>query len=79
MKRRPLLALLAMAWLSCATGARAEDGYDLWLRYKPVEGAAAVGGVTVLGDSPTLQAARAELERGPAGLRGTAPASTRVA
>jgi alpha-glucuronidase len=79
MKLRPLLALLTAAWMSCATVARAEDGYDLWLRYKPVAGAAAVGGVTVLGDSPTLKAARAELERGLAGLRGNAPASTRAA
>lgn len=79
MKRRPLLALLAAASVSCATAARAEDGYDLWLRYRPVEGAAAVGGVTVLGESPTLQAARAELERGLAGLRGGAAPSTRAA
>src|SRR5688500_18025177 len=79
MKRRPLLALLAIASVAWATAARAEDGYDLWLRYRPMEGAAAVGGVTVLGDSPTLKAARAELERGLAGLRGPAPASTRAA
>jgi len=79
LKRRPLLALLAVASVTWAGAARAEDGYDLWLRYKPVEAATAVGAVTVLGDSPTLRAARDELERGLAGLRGNAPASTRAA
>jgi len=80
MKRRRILAFMAVAAMSCAASAAwAEDGYDLWLRYRPVEGAAAVGQVTVLGDSPTLQAARAELERGLAGLRGSSPASTRAA
>jgi len=80
MIRRMFLALMAAATLSVGAGAaRAEDGYDLWLRYRPVDGAAAVGEVTVLGDSPTLRAARAELERGLAGLRGGAPASTRAA
>ena len=79
MKRRPFLALLAAAWMSCATAARAEDGYDLWLRYKPVEGAAAVGEVTVLGDGATLAAARGELERGLTGMRGGATPSTRAA
>ncbi len=80
MIRRMFLALMAAAILSVGAGAaRAEDGYDLWLRYRPVDGAAAVGEVTVLGDSPTLRAARAELERGLAGLRGGAPASTRAA
>jgi len=74
MKRRPILALAALAAVSLAPAARAEDGYDLWLRYRPVEGVAAVGGVTVLGDGPTLAAARTELERGLAGLRGGAPA-----
>jgi len=76
MKRLPLLALLAA--LSGPTVARAEDGYDLWLRYRPVETAAAVGEATVLGDSPTLRAAKAELERGLAGLRGAAPGSNRT-
>jgi len=74
MKRRPILALAALAAVSLAPVARAEDGYDLWLRYRPVGGAAAVGEVTVLGDSPTLAAARTELERGLTGLRGSAPA-----
>lgn len=73
-----LLALLAAAWLSCGTAVHAEDGYDLWLRYRPVAGAEAVGAVTVLGDSPTLAAARAELERGLAGLGGGKAGSTRA-
>jgi alpha-glucuronidase len=50
------------------------DGYDLWLRYRPLPVAgrahlpAAV--VTAGADSPTLQAARAELQRGLAGMTG---------
>jgi hypothetical protein len=37
MFRLPLLALLLLAALIVPTRARAEDGYDLWLRYRPVE------------------------------------------
>jgi alpha-glucuronidase len=57
-----------------------EDGYELWLRYPLVDsptllaeyrGAAA--GLVVLGETPTLSAARAELERGLTGLLGVAP------
>jgi len=57
--------------------ARAEDGYDLWLRYWEVEDAtrlaeyrAAVGRLVVQGDSPTLIAARDELVTGLTGLLG---------
>ena len=73
-------------------GARAalpdEDGYDLWLRYRLVTDATrlaeyrAVARVVVgLGpeESPTLAAARAELERGLSGLLGAAPATRRGA
>ena len=76
MPRRPFLALLAaLALAGGAAPAAAEDGYDLWLRYPRAPGAANldVGEVRVLGESPTLAAARAELERGLDGLLGPAP------
>jgi alpha-glucuronidase len=57
-----------------------EDGYDLWLRYPLVDSPtllaeyrAATAGLVVLGQSPTLSAAGAELERGLRGLVGAAP------
>ena len=75
MTRRLLSALLAAVSLAAAAPAAAEDGYDLWLRYPRAAGAAStdVGQVQVLGESPTLAAARAELERGLSGLLGPAP------
>ena len=80
--RRSLLVLLALA---AALPARADDGYDLWLRYRPVGAEwlatyrAAASQVVVEGDSPTLQAARAELVRGLSGLLDTGvPAFDRV-
>src|SRR2546430_1640504 len=57
----------------------AEDGYDLWLRYRLVGDAgrlaeyrAALTQLVVEGDSPTLRAARDELSLGLAGLLGSA-------
>ncbi|HTV21126.1 MAG TPA: alpha-glucuronidase family glycosyl hydrolase [Polyangiaceae bacterium] len=57
-----------------------EDGYALWLRYPKVtsetrlaEYRAASAALVVRGRSPTLDAARAELERGLGGLLGSAP------
>src|SRR6266513_4490 len=56
----------------------AEDGYDLWLRYRLVADAqrlgeyrAALSHLVVEGDSPTLRAARDELTVGLGGLLGT--------
>lgn len=75
-----LLALILGLAILAAPAARAEDGYDLWLRYKPVEGgaraayAARAGAIAPVADTPTLAVARAELERGLTGLIG-APAS----
>ena len=74
--------LLASAMLALLGGnARAEDGYDLWLRYPRVtepallaQYRAAAAQVVVGGDSPTLAAARDELVTGLTGLLGTAPA-----
>jgi len=70
------LALLAVP----AIRLRAEDGYDLWLRYPRVADAGllaeyrgALGRLVVQGDSPTLQAAREELVTGLTGLLGVAP------
>ena len=60
-----LLALLAVLLPLLAGPARAESGYDLWLRYQPVEDAyAAANPVTTLVTgrrSPTLDAAASEL------------------
>jgi alpha-glucuronidase len=59
------------------SAARAEDGYDLWLRYPLVADAArlaeyrgAISRIVVQGESPTLRAARDELSRGLRGLLG---------
>jgi alpha-glucuronidase len=75
-----LMAFAATLLLLASTTARAEDGYDLWLRYRPVEAsartayaarAAAIAPPGTLGkDTPTLKVARAELERGLTGLVG---------
>ena len=59
--------------------ARAEDGYALWLRYRPVESRwmapyrAAATQVLGSADSATLQAAQLELTRALKGLLGVAP------
>jgi alpha-glucuronidase len=53
-----------------------EDGYDLWLRYRPVDPtqraayAAAFARIVRHGDSPTIDAAVAELRRGALGMLG---------
>ncbi|HEY0302041.1 MAG TPA: alpha-glucuronidase family glycosyl hydrolase [Rhizomicrobium sp.] len=70
---KTLLRLAALLFVFAPTLARAEDGYDLWLRYRPVEQAAAQyrPAATALlprGDSPTIRAATAELQRGLGGL-----------
>jgi alpha-glucuronidase len=74
-----LLALTAaLAGLALPSLAQAEDGYQLWLRYEPLEGAAlerlhGFGPQLLvddpsLGRDPTLDAAARELGRGFAGL-----------
>ena len=69
------LALLLIGVLLPASPARAEDGYELWLRYPVVTNAAllaqdrsAVTGLLVAGDSATARATRDELSRGLRGL-----------
>lgn len=69
-------ALTIGAGLLAVPAARAEDGHDLWLRYRPLPAscqAEARGEATaLLGAAPTpqLAAAKAELERGLGGLLG---------
>jgi len=73
------LLSFAFALLSLATAARAETGYDLWLRYAPIEAQSRaqyrVNALVMLGSSPTLDVARSELNRGLAGMLGAAPVS----
>lgn len=74
-----LRLLLVLSLVASGGSARAEDGYDLWLRYRPIEGTwqaryrAATGAIVAGGDSATMQAAVAELQRGLGGLLGFAP------
>jgi len=74
--------VFAAAALFGATAAHAESGYDLWLRYRPVEAQYkaqyAVSALVSEGASPTLDAARAELDRGLQGMLGGAPADARA-
>ena len=66
------LLLLALLLLMLPAVAVAKDGYDLWLRYQPVAAGYETlrGGVVAEDHTPTLQAARQELERGLAGMFG---------
>jgi alpha-glucuronidase len=69
------LAAGLMSAATTASVARAEDGYDLWLRYRPLPAAQrpTVRSVATVADTPTLKVARDELERGLGGLVGGAP------
>jgi alpha-glucuronidase len=75
------MALVFVALALCGHPVHAEDGYDLWLRYRPLEsqwvGPFKHAATQLVGDagSPTLQAARSELTRGLSGLLGSAPRS----
>ncbi len=63
--------------LAAPAAARAEDGHDLWLRYRPLplNQRPAPRAIAATTETPTLNVARAELERGLTGLTGAAPAS----
>ncbi len=67
------LTVLFAALLSCVC-AHAEDGYELWLRYRPLDAATIdtyrtrLTSVVGEANSPTLRAARDELQRGLSGL-----------
>ena len=74
----PFVAILLA--VATPSAAHAEDGYDLWLRYRLVGDAArlaeyrgALQWLVVDGDSPTLRAVRDELVTGLTGLLGRAP------
>lgn len=77
MRVRWLCVAVAVAMAS-TTGAQAEDGYDLWMRYRPLAKEAATAldrdaeSVEMRGQSATLRAAADELRRGLAGLTGHA-------
>ncbi len=72
-----LCAVLTL--LACAGGARAEDGYSLWMRYQPVATTVAadyrrqLAEVVAPDGTPMQRATRDELARSLPGLLGTAP------
>ena len=71
--------VITVLLLLCIGPARAEDGYDLWLRYRPVAAGQADAyrghaSQLVVGDAtPTQAATRSELLRGLGGMLGHAP------
>jgi len=71
--------------LLLAVPAHAEDGYDLWLRYRPMEASALAQyrplatAIVSEGASPSLDAAKSELTRGLSGLLNQAVAVGAVA
>ena len=72
---RRLIATVCFAIAVIAPPAFAEDGYDLWLRYKPVEASYAAqykprATAIIGGDTPILTSAKTELKRGLDGLLG---------
>src|SRR5262245_35485641 len=80
--RKTLMRAVGLAWLLLGTAlVRAEDGYDLWLRYRPLPAAqqrelrsALVNVVGIDAQaSPMLRAAVAEIERGIEGLAAYRP------
>lgn len=74
------LALLVLGLR--ASSAWAEDGYDLWLRYRPTSGVqfAHVRAVVVPAQaSTTIQAAAAEMTRAVTGMTGSTPLRARAA
>ena len=78
----PLRLLIATLLLIAASAARAEDGYDLWLRYRPIESqwraayASRATAIVETSRSPTLTIAAGELRRAVTGMIGRAPRLT---
>jgi alpha-glucuronidase len=72
---------IAALVLALPSLARAEDGFDLWLRYRPVEQpwraryAPHATAIVPTSQTATVAAAAAELRRGIGGMLGTAPGS----
>ncbi len=68
------IGVALLFWAFAASCARAESGADAWLRYAPLDKSAAQkysalpASVVVLGDSPVLDSAKAELIRGMRGM-----------
>jgi len=75
-----VLLWLGLSSLALAAGP-VEDGYDLWLRYRPLGAEASaryapsLQSIAVEGDSPSIAVAAAELRRGIEGMLGKTPAS----
>lgn len=83
MNRISAAVLILLCALTMPSRAHAEDGYELWLRYRPRPAAQALAlhaaaSTVVLSEpeTPTLKVAAAELVRGIAGMTGRAPAAT---
>lgn len=77
MKRSWLTYIIFMLLVMTTTGLKAENGYDLWLRYPLINETSLrstyirqLGSVKFAGQSPTLVAAREELLSGLEGLTG---------
>ena len=80
MKRVPLALLLLLLFAALAPPARAENGYDLWLRYVPITHQELLGEyrstfaeLVVDASDPTLAIVRDELLRGLGGMLQTEP------
>src|SRR3954451_22915340 len=73
-------ALFILAGALPATAAHAEDGYDLWLRYRPlpadIQALAPVRATAIVTDNraPSIGKAVEELDRALGGMLGSAPA-----
>lgn len=70
-----LLLIIAASGAARAANLRDEDGYDLWLRYRPVEAfyaqaARPYATAIIAGNSAVLKSASSELQRGVKGLLG---------
>lgn len=79
LSRRLLLSVVCLVKLSAGLGA-ADDGYELWLKYRPIEDSAVAEGyrealhpIVVWGESRTIEVLRGELARGLEGLLGNPP------
>lgn len=77
--KRNLLYLFAILHLACAQ-AKADDGHELWLKYQPIkdqvrlaEYKQALQHLTFPASSPTLFAAKEELQKGLLGMLGMQP------
>ena len=77
MKPLSRFAPILLATLLTATAARAEDGYELWLRYRPLpaeagptSGRSRITELVMSTGTPTQRAARDEMVRGLRGMLG---------